>query len=44
MGGSQSSKVLKKSPFSCILAHYKKIGGQPSGNVNKKTLIKYCNQ
>ena len=44
MGGQQSSDILKKSPLGCILAHWKDIGGPPGGSVNKKTLIKYCNQ
>lgn len=44
MGGKQSGGILKKSPLGCILAHWKEIGGPPGGNVDKKTLIKYCNQ
>ena len=38
MGGNQSSKIPKKSPLGCILAHWKDIGGPPGGSVNKKTL------
>ncbi|KAK4810159.1 hypothetical protein QYF61_009554 [Mycteria americana] len=44
MGGQQSGGIVKKSPLGCILAHWKEIGGQPGGSVNKKTLIKYCDQ
>ncbi|MCQ4179547.1 hypothetical protein FK518_28790, partial [Klebsiella pneumoniae] len=43
-GGKQSSGVVKRSPLGCILAHWKEIGEPPGGSVNKKTLIKYCNQ
>ncbi|KAK4811121.1 hypothetical protein QYF61_019752, partial [Mycteria americana] len=34
----------EKSSLGYILAHWKEIGGQPGGSVNKKTLNKYCNQ
>lgn len=44
MEGQRSGGILKKSPLGCILAHWKDIGGLPGGNVNRKTLIKYCNQ
>jgi len=44
MGGKQSGGIVKKSLLGCILAHWKDIGGSPGGSVNKKTLIKYCNQ
>lgn len=44
MGGKQSGGIAKKSPLGCVLAHWKDIGGPPGGNVNKKTLIKYCNE
>lgn len=44
MGEQQSRGILKKSPLGCILAHWKDIGGPPGGSVNKKTLVKYCNQ
>ncbi|XP_055556316.1 uncharacterized protein LOC129734922 [Falco cherrug] len=44
MGGKQSGGILKKSPLGCVLNHWKDIGGSAGGNVNKKTLIKYCNQ
>ncbi|KAK4811221.1 hypothetical protein QYF61_022118 [Mycteria americana] len=44
MGGQQSGGIVKKSPLGCILAHWKEIGGPPGGSVNKKTLIKYCDQ
>ncbi|XP_069716937.1 uncharacterized protein [Phaenicophaeus curvirostris] len=44
MGGRQSGGIVKKSPLGCVLAHWKDVGGVPGGNVNKKTLIKYCNQ
>ncbi|KAK4814775.1 hypothetical protein QYF61_026752 [Mycteria americana] len=44
MGGEQSGGIVKKSPLGCILAHWKEIGGPPGGSVNKKTLIKYCDQ
>lgn len=44
MGGKQSGGILKKSPLGCILNHWKKIGGPSGGGVDKKTLIKYCNQ
>uniref|UniRef100_A0A672THS1 Core shell protein Gag P30 domain-containing protein n=1 Tax=Strigops habroptila TaxID=2489341 RepID=A0A672THS1_STRHB len=44
MGNQQSDEILKKSPLGCILAHWKELGGFPGGSVNKKTLVKYCNQ
>ncbi|KAK4828284.1 hypothetical protein QYF61_024949 [Mycteria americana] len=44
MGGQQSGGVVKKSPLGCMLAHWKEIGGQLGGSLNKKILIKYCNQ
>lgn len=44
MGSQQRGGILKKSPLGCILAHWKNSGGPPGGSVNKKTLIKYCNQ
>jgi len=44
MGTSQSKEILKKSPLGCILQHWKEIGGPPGGSVNKRTLVKYCNQ
>ena len=44
MGGKQSGGILKKNPLGCVLSHWKDIGGSAGGNVNRKTLIKYCNQ
>uniref|UniRef100_A0A8C9L8D5 Core shell protein Gag P30 domain-containing protein n=1 Tax=Pavo cristatus TaxID=9049 RepID=A0A8C9L8D5_PAVCR len=44
MGGKQSGGIVKKSPLGCVLARWRDIGGPPGGGVNKKTLIKYCNQ
>ena len=44
MGGKQSGGILKKSPLGCVLSHWRDIGGSAGGNVNRKTLIKYCNQ
>ena len=44
MGSGQSGGIVKKSPLGCIVTHWKKIGGPPGASVNKKTLIKYCNQ
>ena len=44
IGNQQSGKILQKSPLGCILAHWKEPGGSPGGSVNKKMLIKYCNQ
>lgn len=44
MGHRQSGGILTKSPLGCILAHWKDIGVLPSGGMDKKTLIKYCNQ
>uniref|UniRef100_A0A669Q395 Core shell protein Gag P30 domain-containing protein n=1 Tax=Phasianus colchicus TaxID=9054 RepID=A0A669Q395_PHACC len=44
MGGKQSKGIVKQSPLGCVLAHWRDIGGPPGGNINKKTLIKYCNQ
>jgi len=44
MGTSQRKENLKKSPLGCILQHWKEIGEPPGGSVNKRTLVKYCNQ
>lgn len=44
MGGKQSGGIVKQSPLGCVPARWRDIGGPPGGNVNKKTLIKYCNQ
>jgi len=44
MGGKQSGGIVEKSPLGCILAHWKDIGGPPGGSMNKRPLIKYCNQ
>ena len=44
MGGKQSGGILKKNPLGCVLSDWRDIGGSAGGNVNKKTLIKYCNQ
>jgi len=44
MGGKQSGGLVKKSPLGCVLTHWKDIGGPSGGSVNKRTLIKYCNQ
>ena len=44
MGNQQSEEILKKSPLGYILAHWKELEGSPGGSVNKKMLIKYCNQ
>jgi len=44
MGTSQSKEILKKNPLGCILHHWKEIGGPRGGSVNKRTLVKYCNQ
>ncbi|KAK4805749.1 hypothetical protein QYF61_021848 [Mycteria americana] len=42
--GNQQGGILKKRPLGCIMAHWKDIGQPPGGIVNRKTLIKYCNQ
>ncbi|KAK4816823.1 hypothetical protein QYF61_023887 [Mycteria americana] len=42
--GNQQGGILKKSPLGCIMAHWKDIGEPPGGSVNRKNLIKYCNQ
>ena len=44
MGGQVSSEIPKKSALGCVLNHWKDIGGSAGGSVNRKTLIKYCNQ
>ena len=44
METSQGKEVLKKSPLGCILYHWKETGGPTGGSVNKRMLIKYCNQ
>lgn len=41
--GKNQSKVSKKNPLGCVLAHWKELVGS-GGTENKKTLIKYCNQ
>jgi len=42
MGNNQGG-ILRKSPLSCLLAHWKDIAGT-GGIKSKRNLIKYCNQ
>lgn len=37
-------EIPRRTPLGCILAHWKDIAGEPGGTLNKRTLIKYCNQ
>ena len=44
MGGAQGKEIPRRTPLGCILAHWKDIAGEPGGTLNKRTLVKYCNQ
>lgn len=44
MGGAQGKEIPRRSPLGCILAHWRDIAGEPGETLNKKTLVKYCNQ
>ncbi|XP_009864506.1 PREDICTED: natural cytotoxicity triggering receptor 3 ligand 1 [Apaloderma vittatum] len=41
--GNTQGKISTKSPFGCVLAHWRDLNGT-RGTENKRTLIKYCNQ